>query len=291
MQPQQYCRDKAAPPGSSLHYALLFADDADSREALLAVNAVHAELTAIPREVSDPGVAAAKLAWWREEVGRALDGGAQHPAAQALAAANARRALPRDDLEALLDGVAMDLEYGGYPSFRELSVYCHRLGGGSVRLAVAGCGAAPDTAATLAHDLGMALPLLRGLRRLRPELEAGRLHLPEDELAQAGLERGQLLREPDSEPVRAFLDGQAARIMDFLDNALAAVPDAEQRRLLPLTVHARLYRTLLERLRAEGMPVLQQRHHLTPVRKLWHAWRHARRARAAHRRHSNGDTQ
>ncbi|MDZ7810063.1 MAG: hypothetical protein U5L11_07755 [Arhodomonas sp.] len=63
MDPQQYCRDRVAPPGSSLHYALLFAPDGPTRAALLAVNAVHAELTAIPVEVSDPGVARAKIDW------------------------------------------------------------------------------------------------------------------------------------------------------------------------------------------------------------------------------------
>ncbi len=285
MQPQQYCREKAAPTGSSLHYALLFAADDATRADLLAVNALHAELTAIPATVSDPGVAAAKLGWWREEIERALDHHeAQHPVAQALAAAHARRALDREDVGALIDGVAMDLEYGAYPSFRELSVYCHRVGGATVRLAVAACGGAPDECAAYAHDLGMALTLLRVLRRLRPHLDAGRLYLPEDELAAADLDREHLLRAPGDPTTRRFLDEQAARVEEFLANALAQIPGSEHRRLLPITVHAELYRHLLRRLRADGMPVLTRRDHLTPLRKLYRAWRIARRERAADRR-------
>ncbi|WP_435104763.1 squalene/phytoene synthase family protein [Arhodomonas sp. AD133] len=284
MQPQQYCRDKAAPTGSSLHYALLFAPDEATRADLLAVNALHAELTAIPASVSDPGVAAAKLGWWREEIERALDHQAQHPVTQALAAADARRALDREDIGALLDGVAMDLEYGAYPSFRELSVYCHRVGGATVRLAVAACGGDADECATYAHDLGMALALLRIIRRLRPHLDAGRLYLPEDELAAAGLDREHLLSAPNDATTQRFLDEQAARVEEFLANALVRIPASEHRRLLPITVHAELYRHLLRRLRADGMPVLTRRHHLTPLRKLYRAWRIARRERAADRR-------
>lgn len=290
MQPLEYCRDKAAPPGSSLHYALLFAPDATARDALLATNAVHAEVTAIPAEVSDPGVAAAKLGWWREEIDRALDGNAQHPAAQALGAAHRQRPFAREDLKGLFDGVAMDLEYGAYPSFAALSVYCHQVGGSTVRLAVTACGAEPTASAPFAHDLGMALPLLRHLRRLPTDLRAGRLYIPEDELEAAGLDRQRLLRGDDGEALHGLLDEQAVRVRDFLHSALARTPEAERRRLLPLTVHAQLYLKLLERVRAEGMPVLHGRHHLTPVRKLWHAWRRARRERAAHRRHQKGAT-
>ena len=36
---------------------------------------------------------------------------------------------------------------------------------------------------------------------------------------------------------------------------------------------AAIYRTLLEEIRADGMQVLNQRTSLTPLRKLWIAWR------------------
>ncbi|MDZ7810064.1 MAG: squalene/phytoene synthase family protein [Arhodomonas sp.] len=229
-----------------------------------------------------------KSTGWGEELERALAGTAQHPAARALAEVHDQRPLPREAVTELLEGVAMDLEYGAYPGFRELSIYCHRVGGAPVRLAVAACGADTAASAQFAHDLGMALPLIRGLRRLRPQLESGHTLIPDDELEDAGLGHRDLLERPADPEVRAFLDTQAERIEAFLDSALANVPPGEAPRLLPMSAHAHLYRRLLARLRVEGMPVLQGRQHLTPLRKLWYAWRFSRRARRRGRGHTQG---
>ena len=67
MNPDQYVQEKAAASGSSFYYAFLFLP-APRRAAITAFYAFCREVDDVVDEVSDPGVAATKLAWWQSEV-------------------------------------------------------------------------------------------------------------------------------------------------------------------------------------------------------------------------------
>ena len=83
MNPEQYVQDKAAASGSSFYYAFLFLPK-PRRAAITAFYAFCREVDDVVDEVSDPGVAATKLAWWRAEVAQAFAGTPHHPVMQAL---------------------------------------------------------------------------------------------------------------------------------------------------------------------------------------------------------------
>ena len=83
MTPEQYVQEKAAASGSSFYYAFLFLPP-PRRAAITAFYAFCREVDDVADEVSDPGVAATKLAWWRSEVGSAFSGRPSHPAMHAL---------------------------------------------------------------------------------------------------------------------------------------------------------------------------------------------------------------
>lgn len=70
MNPDQYVQDKAASSGSSFYYAFLFLPK-ERRAAITAFYAFCREVDDVVDEVTDPGVAATKLAWWKAEIGRA----------------------------------------------------------------------------------------------------------------------------------------------------------------------------------------------------------------------------
>jgi len=283
MDPLQYCRDKAAPAGSSLHYALLFAG-ADTTPGLLAISALHAEISTVADDCSEPGVAAVKLNWWAEELQRLRQGQARHPVSQAMAQAVERHNLDAEVLDELITGARMDLEYGVYPSFRELSVYCHRLGVTPAQIAVQICGHDDAGSLAVAHDLGMGLQMVRMVRRMPRHLNGGRVYFPEDELEEAGVDRDRVLAGHADTNLTPVLTEHAARARSFLDNAESRVADADRRRLAPLLITAALYRRLLDTIEADGFPMRQRQHHLTPLRKLGLAWRTARRQRRLGRR-------
>ena len=83
MTPQQYVQDKAASSGSSFYYAFLFLPP-PRRAAITAFYAFCREVDDVVDEVTDPGVAATKLQWWRKEVAQAFAGAPSHPVMRAL---------------------------------------------------------------------------------------------------------------------------------------------------------------------------------------------------------------
>lgn len=278
MEPLDYCRDRVAPPGSDIYYALRFASP-ETRPGLLAVHAYANEIVSIPHEVTDSGVAAVKLNWWREELDRALEGEGRHPVSQALMPAIKTYSLSPKPFQDILEGAAMDLEYGLYPGFQELSVYEHRTAGSVAHLVVEICGYQNRGTLQFAHDAGMGLGLFVLLRDLRQLADAGRSYIPEDELIDAGVWRDALAQRATPAPIRDLLRGQAERIEDFFSQAERRLPDEDRRAQRFALIRIELARALLKEMAAENYPLLERGFELTPIRKLWVAWRTARRNR------------
>jgi phytoene synthase len=57
------------------------------------------------------------------------------------------------------------------------------------------------------------------------------------------------------------------------DRVASALPEHARRSQRPGLIMAAIYRTLLDEIRRENFQVLHQRIALTPLRKLWIAWR------------------
>jgi 15-cis-phytoene synthase len=66
---------------------------------------------------------------------------------------------------------------------------------------------------------------------------------------------------------------QATRAHQLYDEAFALLPAADRRAQKPGLMMASIYRTLLREIERDNFQVLHQRVSLTPVRKLWLAWR------------------
>ena len=125
MTPQQYVQEKAAASGSSFYYAFLFLPP-PKRAAITAFYAFCREVDDVVDEASDLGVAATKLAWWRQEVARAFCRHAtQHPVMQALMPQVSLYGLKAEQLLAVIEGCEMDLQQTRYLDFAGLARYCH----------------------------------------------------------------------------------------------------------------------------------------------------------------------
>jgi phytoene synthase len=128
MDPYAYCESIAAQSGSSFAYSFRFLPAA-RRRAMTALYAFCREVDDVVDEAAEPGVARMKLAWWRVEVAAMYGGTPQHPVTQALKAVVGDYALPREHFDAIIDGMAMDLEQNRYLDFATLERYCHRVAG------------------------------------------------------------------------------------------------------------------------------------------------------------------
>ncbi len=124
----EYCQQKAAPPGSSTYYALRRAPAA-SQPLLTALFALRREFEETVKEVSDPAIGRTKLAWWQNELAALAAGSPSHPVSKALAAylPDVQAAYPA--LQALLAGFEMDLDQARYLDYPNLRRYVQGVGG------------------------------------------------------------------------------------------------------------------------------------------------------------------
>jgi 15-cis-phytoene synthase len=82
-----------------------------------------------------------------------------------------------------------------------------------------------------------------------------------------------LLNARHSENFENLMRFQTQRAQAAYDEALALLPAADRRAQRPGLMMAAIYRTLLTEVEQDGFHVLQQRISLTPIRKLWLAWK------------------
>ena len=272
MTPEQYVQQKAAASGSSFYYAFLFLPR-PRREAITAFYAFCREVDDVVDEVSDPGVAHRKLAWWQGEVTQAFKGQPTHPVTQALMRhAGAYQIEPRH-LLGVIEGCQMDLEQSRYLDYLGLQRYCHLVAGVVGEVAARIFGQTQEATTQYAHTLGQALQLTNIIRDVGEDAMRGRIYLPVNELQQFDVKAHEVLKREYSERFVALMRFQAERAHRLYDQALALLPAADRRAQKPGLMMASIYRTLLREIEHENFQVLHQRISLTPLRKFWLAWK------------------
>lgn len=272
MTPEQYVQDKAAASGSSFYYAFLFLPK-PRRAAITAFYAFCREVDDVVDEVTDPGVAATKLAWWRTEVAQSFAGQPRHPVMKALMPHAAAYGIQARQLHEVVDGCQMDLDQTRYLDFPALRLYCHRVAGVVGEVAARIFGQTKDETTQYAHKLGLALQLTNIIRDVGEDALRGRIYLPVNELQQFDVKAHEVLNRIHSDRFIALMKFQAARAHAAYEEALALLPATDRRTQKPGLMMASIYRTLLREIERDDFQVLNQRVSLTPVRKLWLAWR------------------
>ncbi|MEJ2688039.1 MAG: presqualene diphosphate synthase HpnD [Gammaproteobacteria bacterium] len=283
MDPDEYCQQKAAASGSSFYYSFLFLP-AGQRRAIIALYAFCREVDDVVDECSDPGVARLKLQWWREEIERGFANRPQHPVTHALQPALAHYNLPKEYFLEIIDGMEMDLDRHRYASFKELGLYCYRAAGVVGLLAAEIFGYRNRRTLRYATDLGTAFQLTNILRDVREDADRGRIYLPADELQRFGVDPEDILAHRMTEPMHALLQFQAERARDYYRRALDALPAEDRYAQRSGLIMAEIYLQTLTEIEADGLRVLERRISLTPLRKLWLAWKVVRREKRLYRR-------
>jgi phytoene synthase len=274
MTPEQYVQDKAAGSGSSFYYAFLFLPP-PRRAAITAFYAFCREIDDVVDEVSDPGVAATKLAWWQNEVAEAYAGktSPRHPVLAALMPHVAPYDIRQEQLQAVIEGCRMDLTQTRYLDFPGLAQYCHLVAGVVGEVAASIFGRTDDATLAYARKLGLALQLTNIIRDVGDDARRGRVYLPVNELKTHGVTVKDILDRRYSPEFTALMTAQAKRAQSCYDEAFALLPGADRRSQKPGLMMANIYRTLLGEIEAGGFQVMHQRISLTPLRKLWIAMR------------------
>jgi phytoene synthase len=272
MDPHEYCRTKAAQSGSSFYYSFLFLPE-ERRRAITALYAFCREVDDVVDDCSDVATARATLAWWRQELAAAFHGTPQHPVARALAEVAPRFNLAEARLAEIIDGMQMDLELNRYPGFEALRLYCHRVAGVVGLLSAEIFGYQDRRTLEYAADLGMAFQLTNIIRDVGEDARRNRIYLPLDEIERHGVSLADISGSRETDNFRRLMAFQIERALGYYRDALTKLPAVDRRAQRAGIIMAAIYRTLLDEIRRDGCHVLTRRVSLTPIRKLWIAWR------------------
>ncbi len=273
MTPDQYCEDKAAKSGSSFYYSFRFLPE-DRRRAVTALYAFCREVDDVVDECQDERVARVKLAWWRSEVARLYAGTPEHPVGQALLPHVRALDLPQGQLLEIIDGMEMDLDQARYASFRDLQLYCYRVAGVVGQLCAQIFGYQDRQTLKYAHDLGIAFQLTNIIRDVGEDARRGRIYLPVEDLQRFNVPADDILNYRETPAFRELMLFQIERAEQFYAQALALLPAVDRKPQRPGLMMAAIYHATLEEIRRDGAEkVLNQRLSLTPIRKLWLAWK------------------
>jgi len=272
MTPTEYCQDKAAKSGSSFYYAFLFLPP-ERRQAITALYAFCREVDDVVDECTDTSIARIKLAWWRTQIDAMYQGKAEHPVTLALTPHLKPFDITQPRLLAIIDGMEMDLDQTRYLDWPALEKYCWHVAGVVGELSAGIFGYKDAATLKYAGKLGIAFQLTNIVRDVGDDARRGRIYLPISDLQQFGVRASDILNGHYSDNFAELMKFEGQRARQTYAQAIELLPPEDQRAQRPGLMMAAIYYSLLSEIEHEKWQVLHQRISLTPLRKLWLAWK------------------
>ena len=272
MTPIEYCQTKAAKSGSSFYYAFLFLPP-ERRLAITALYAFCREVDDVVDECSDESIARIKLAWWRTQIEAMFQGKPEHPVTKALEPWLVKFNITSDRLNAIIDGMEMDLSQTRYLDWVGLRTYCWHVAGVVGELSASIFGYQDARTLAYASKLGLAFQMTNIIRDVGDDARRGRIYLPIEDLQKFNIKAADILNGKHSAGFEALMAFEADRARQLYAEAIESLAETDRRAQRPGLMMAAIYYALLEEIQHEKWQVLDQRISLTPIRKLWLAWK------------------
>jgi phytoene synthase len=257
---------READPDRSL--SALFAPR-EARVDLFALYALNAELSRVAELVSEPGLGAIRLQWWREAIDRAASGEAiGHPVADAFGETLRHRKLSRNRVSALIDARNFDVETKIMPDMATLDTYLGHTAGTVFALAAEILGARGESVEQAARSAGKAYGLTGLMRALPVHAARGLIFLPEDALLRCGTSPGEVLAGKMSQGLHDLLAELRVKAREALRDArsrIAALDHAARSAFVSLS----LVDPYLASLEKKGRDPLHEIADINPLYRLW----------------------
>ncbi|XP_021837595.1 phytoene synthase 2, chloroplastic-like [Spinacia oleracea] len=174
----------------------------------------------------------------------------------------------------MIEGMRTDLRKSRYKNFDELYLYCYYVAGTVGLMSVPVMGIAPESKASTesvynaALALGIANQLTNILRDVGEDARRGRVYLPQDELAQAGLSDEDIFAGRVTEKWRTFMKKQIKRARMFFDQAENGVSELSSASRWPVWASLLLYRQILDEIEANDYNSFTKRAYVSKSKKL-----------------------
>lgn len=268
--------EQARASGSSFYAGMRMLPQRE-RDAMYAVYAFCREVDDIADDlVGTRDDRARALDGWRADIASLYAGGDPGRAGY-LCSAITDFGLARADFDAVIDGMAMDVDRDiCWPSAAELDLYCDRVASAVGRLSVRVFGMDEAPGLHLSHHLGRALQLTNILRDVDEDAAIGRVYLSRDAIEGAGIvpvDIAAVIGDPRLDAACRTIAAQAGQHFAEADRILATRPRGHL--IAPRLMEA-VYAQLLRRmLRAGWLPPRRRVGHnklavlLTVLRLRW----------------------
>lgn len=247
-----YCRQKAAESHSSFLSGFRFLS-VEKRNAITVLYAFCRELDDVVDGCTDLNVAQITLNWWRSDLEKVFNNEMpEHPVHQALKDIRASFDLPKNEFEALIDGMQMDLEQARYGSFDELKLYCHRVAG------VVGCliarilGFSNPKTLEYADKMGLALQLTNIIRDVGEDVRQGRIYLPIEEMQKFDVPANVIMQCKPTDNFAKLMQFQVDRARETYREAMLLLPAADRKSQKVGLIMAAIYYALLNEIDRDG---------------------------------------
>ena len=248
-----YCHQKAAESHSSFLSGFRFLS-VEKRNAITVLYAFCRELDDVVDGCTDLNVAQITLNWWRSDLEKVFNNEMpEHPVHQALKDIRASFDLPKNEFEALIDGMQMDLEQARYGSFDELKLYCHRVAG------VVGCliarilGFSNQKTLEYADKMGLALQLTNIIRDVGEDARQGRIYLPIEEMQKFDVPANVIMQCKPTDNFAKLMQFQVDRARETYREAMLLLPAADKKSQKVGLIMAAIYYALLNEIDRDGV--------------------------------------
>ena len=170
-------------------------------------------------------------------------------------------------LEEIIAGVEMDLTIFRYATFQDLRVYCYRVASAVGLVSIEIFGYRNPRCKEYALELGLALQMTNIIRDVGKDLQAGRIYLPQEDLARLNYSETELRNRQYNERFVRLMEFEAARAREFFSRAAAALPPEDRRTMVPAEIMGSIYRGLLRRIERDKFRVFEKEYRLSRLEK------------------------
>ncbi|MBV9739576.1 MAG: presqualene diphosphate synthase HpnD [Hyphomicrobiales bacterium] len=257
-----------APAAGSSFYTAMRILPTDQRLAMYCVYGFCRAVDDIADATGPVAERMTELERWRADIAALFDGivpshlGDLHRAIR-------RYDLKRPDFDAIIDGMEMDVCEGvRAPDWSTLDLYCDRVASAVGRLCVRIFGLSAEPGEALAHHLGRALQLTNILRDIDEDAAIGRLYLPREALAAAGLSFDNPAATVDDPKIAGPCFEVAERARQHFREADRIMDAARRAAVRAPRLMAAAYGSLLDEMVKSGFMPPRKRAHVSKLRML-----------------------
>jgi phytoene synthase len=180
-----------------------------------------------------------------------------------------RYAIPPHYALELIEGMAMDVRNTRYRTLDELLLYCYRVAGTVGLMMSHVMGLREQAALKHAADLGIAMQLTNIARDIIEDASLGRIYLPMEWLATAGIEEKEIAAPANREKLAGLTQRLLSEAANYYRSGDAGLWHLSWRSACAISAARQVYSEIGAMLVKKGPHAWDQRTYVTGARKIW----------------------